>query len=418
MCYRGALILFKQAADDGCTSYEPIMHEVDSNFIVIGSLLLVSLAVEYLGRITSLPRVSLLIGTGFLISDHVLALVPGSVTEWFGTLADLALLLVGFLLGGKCSFKDLRMNGRAVLSISIVIVILSMATLTLGFLYAGFSIVVALLLAAISTATDPAATVDVIIETKSKGRFTNTLQQIVAVDDIWGLVVFSIVLAMAGLLNGNGTALSAIYSGAYELMGAVVLGIALGVPMALLSGRLKPGEPTLIEALGIVFLCGGLANYFDVPFLLTAMILGATVANLAKHHDQAFHEIGDIEWPFMVLFFILIGSSLPTISWVDVVPLTAIYIVLRVTSRVAGGWLGAKIAGSDPLTAKWVGIALLPQAGVANGMALIAANQFPQVGLIILPVIVLSTIFFELIGPVFTHISLKRVGDITRASAI
>ncbi len=388
------------------------MQSVDYPFIVIGSLLLISLAVDYVGRITSLPRVSLLILTGFLFGDHVLSLIPTFMSTWFGTLIDTALLLVGFLLGGKCSFAELRINGRMVLLISFTIVIVSIVLLTLGFWYAGYSIVLSLLLAAISTATDPVATLDVINETKSKGQFTNTLQQIVAVDDIWGLVTFSIVLALASLISGNGSPETAIYAGLYELFGAVLLGITLGVPMAVLTGRLKPGEPTLVEALGIVLLCGGLANYFDVPFLLTAMVLGATVVNLAKHHEQAFHEIEDIEWPFMVLFFILIGASVPSINWTTIVPLTILYMVLRTVSRIAGGWIGAKLSGSNPLTANWVGLALMPQAGVANGMALIAASHFPSVGLMLLPVVVLSTVFFELVGPVCTRTSLHRVGDI------
>ena len=387
------------------------MPSVDYPFIIIGSLFLVGLVADYVGRITSLPRVSLLILVGFLIGDHGLALIPQSMTQWFGTVADMALLLVGFLLGGKCSITELKENGRAVLSISLVIVLVSMVLLTLGFWIAGFGLSLALVMAAISTATDPAATLDVVTETKSKGRFTTTLRQIVAVDDIWGLVVFSIVLAMAGLLSGSETPVSAIIHGVYELIGAIILGVALGVPMAVLTGRLKPGEPTLIEALGIVFLCGGLANYFEVPFLLTSMVLGATVVNLAKHHDQAFHEIEDIEWPFMVLFFILIGSSLPTISWTDIVPITVFYIVLRIASRVIGGWLGAKIAGTDKLTTKWIGPALLAQAGVANGMALIAVNQLPEIGRFLLPVVVLSTIFFELLGPILTRTSLNKVGE-------
>lgn len=388
------------------------MPSADYPLIVIGLLFLVSLVADYVGRITALPRVSILIGTGFLISDHGLALIPGSITDWFGTVADMALLLVGFLLGGKCSFSELKGNGKAVISISLIMVLISLVVLTTGFWLAGFSLVLALLIAAVSTATDPAATLDVVNETKSKGRFTQTLQQIVAIDDVWGLVAFSIVLAMAGLLNGSSTPLTAVYDGLYELVGAVLLGIALGVPMALLSGRLKPGEPTLIEALGIVFLCGGLAQYFNVPFLLTSMVLGATVANLAKHHDQAFHEIEGIEWPFMVLFFILIGSSLPEITWGQIVPVTLLYIVLRILGRIAGGWIGATVAGTEPLTAKWVGIALLPQAGVANGMALIAVNQFPELGETLLPVVVLSTVFFELIGPIFTRMSLRKLGDI------
>lgn len=387
------------------------MPTEQNTLVVVGTLFLVSLLADFIGKITFLPRVSLLIATGFLAGTHGFDLIPSQVTSWFGTVADMALLLVGFLLGGKCTFKSLSKNGTAVILISLSIVCTSLVLVTGGLLVLQLSFMLALFLAAIASATDPVATLDVIKETKATGKFTNTLQQVVAVDDIWGLIVFSIVLAMAGYLSGSLEPLVALMSGLYELFGAIVLGLALGVPMAMLTGRLKPGEPTLIEALGIVFLCGGLAKHFDVPFLLTAMVLGATVANLAKHHDQAFHEIEDIEWPFMVLFFILIGSSLPTVVWANVVPITAFYILLRVVSRVVGGWLGAKMSGSDKLTANWAGLALLPQAGVANGMAIIAVSHFPETAPILLPVVVLSTVFFELIGPVFTKLSLTKVGD-------
>lgn len=274
-----------------------------------------------------------------------------------------------------------------------------------GLWLAGFTLVIAVLLAGISTATDPAATTDVIREGQSSGKFTRTLEGVVAIDDAWGLIVFSTVLAIAQLAQGVGDTSAVMLHGAYEVLGALVLGFLLGLPMAFITGRIKPGEPTLVEALGIVFLCGGLAQWFGVSFLLTAMALGATVSNLATHHEQAFHEI---ECPFMILFFVLLGASLQFVKLSDVIPITVLYIVLRVVGRILGSWLG----GKQKNYRQWMGIALLPQAGVASGMALIASNAFPAIRSVILPVAILSTIFFELAGPVLTRISLQRVGDI------
>ena len=178
--------------------------------------------------------------------------------------------------------------------------------------------------------------------------------------------------------------------------------------MSYLTGRIEPGEPSLYEALGLVFLCGGIALLLNVSFLLASMTMGAVVANLAHHHTRPFHAIEGIEWPFMILFFVLAGASLEARTLALAAGLLTAYVALRVAGRLVGGWIGGGLPPADPLTRRWMGLALLPQAGVALGMALVAAQQLPEVGEVILPVVVAATVFFEISGPIATRVALRR----------
>ena len=182
--------------------------------------------------------------------------------------------------------------------------------------------------------------------------------------------------------------------------------------MAFITGRIRPGRPTLVEAVGLVFLCGGLAIWLDVSFLLAAMMMGVVVANRASHHERPFHAIENIEWPFMILFFVLSGASLELRDLLLAGVVGTGYIVLRILGRLVGAWLGGLLSNASPNLRRWMGLALLPQAGVALGMALVARQRYPDLGETILPVIIGSTILFELIGPIFTRSALDRWREI------
>ena len=182
-------------------------------------------------------------------------------------------------------------------------------------------------------------------------------------------------LAAVHVMNGDGATGAVILGGLWDLAGALILGIVLGVPMAYLSGRISTGEPLQAEALGMVFLCGGLALWLEVSFILAAMVMGAVVVNLARHHKRPFHAIEGIEWPFLVLFFVLAGASLEIdVLWAAGAGLAG-YVVLRVIGRLLGAWLGGMLCADNPAERWWMGLAMLPQAGVALGMALVAAQR-------------------------------------------
>ena len=375
-------------------------------------MFLIGLLADLAGRHTPLPRVTLLLLAGFLIGPAVLDWLPQFAISWFPLFTDIALAMIGFLLGHRLTLPNLREMGRPVLAMSIGEVIVTALLVFSVLALLGVPPVVALLLAGVAPATAPLATVDVVNEYRAKGKFTNTLLGIVAIDDAWGLLIFSILLAVVHAMNGHGGVGEVLASSAWEIGGALLLGLALGLPMAYLTGRIHPGEPTQAEALGLVLLCAGVAVWVGVSPILATIVLGAVVANLSSHHDRPFHAIEGIEWPFLILFFLLAGASLHVEALAQVGWLGAGYIGLRIVGRILGTRLGGALSGAEPAIQRWMGLALLPQAGVAIGMALLASQRFPEVKDIILPVILGSTVIFELFGPVITRIVLIRVGDV------
>ncbi len=379
-------------------------------FIALGALFLAGLATDELGRRTSLPRVTLLILLGVAIGPAGFDVLPAQATDWYEFLSSTALTMVAFLLGGALSVSRLRKYGKEILIISLVVVVISAFVVGGGLLALGVAIPTAFSLAAIAAATDPAATRDVVKQVPSAKSFKDRLLGIVAIDDAWGLIIFSVCLVAAKAINGEILA-NVLLNGLRELGGAVLIGLALGVPAAFLTGRLRRGEPIQGEALGVVFLCAGLALWFEVSFLLAGMVAGVTIVNLAKHHLRPFHEIENIEWPFMLLFFVLAGASLEPHRLGDLGWIGGAYIVLRTLSRILGGRLGGRLAGLPVIERRWIGLALMPQAGVALGMALVAGNHFPDQKETILGVAIATTIVFELFGPIMTQFALKRVGQ-------
>ena len=378
---------------------------------VVGGLLLGGLAVDWLGRRINLPRVTLLLLFGFCVGPGALDVLPPSATDWFPLVTKAALAMIGFLLGERFTPKRLRAQRKQVIGISLIDVIGTMAVLSLGLILLGEGVELAVLLAAVAAATAPAATFDVVNEYRAEGRFTDTLLGIVAIDDAWGLIAFSLVLAaIAGMTNGDG-GIAILGAGLWEVSGALLLGAVLGVPAGLLSHRIAPGEPTLLEALGLVFLCAGVAGLLHVSFILSAMFMGATAATVGIHHERAFHEIEHIERPFLVLFFVLAGASLELHVLPTIGAIGAAYIVLRVLARLVSVWAGARLTGADPAVRRWLGLALLPQAGVALGMALMVKERLPELGATILPLVIGSTVVFELLGPVGTRYALRRAGE-------
>lgn len=387
------------------------MENLANIFLTIGVLLLLGVITDYIGQRTRLPRVTLLLVFGVLIGPAGLSLLPDMSRQWFPFIAHIALVMVGFLLGEKLTLKRLREHGHSVITISLSVVLMTALLVFFGLWFLGYGIDVALLLAAIATATAPAATADVVQEIRAKGKFTDTLLGIVAIDDAWGLILFSLVLAgiQTFLINSSGS--EVLFAGLWEIIGALVLGIVLGAPMSYLSGRICPGEPIALEALVVVFICAGMSLWLNVSYLLAAVMMGAVVANLAKHHTRPFHEIENIERPFMILFFVLAGASLEIASIKIIGILSIAYILLRIAGRIVGAELACRAFRIKNRSGRLIGLALMPQAGVAMGMALAASHRLPQLSSTILSVVVATTVIFELIGPIMTRYALMKSGE-------
>lgn len=386
------------------------------SLMLLGGFLLAGFVCDVVGRRMHVPRVTLLLLLGFLAGPSGLHLVPDEISQWFSFATLLALSIIGFHLGERFLGKRLRQTGKSVAIVSLAEVAGSAAGVFALLWAFGVPIPLALLFASVAPATDPAATMDVANGTSAKGPLTDTLLGVVAMDDAWGVILFSFLAVVAGSFATPDTAASAaswlvLGHGVLEIVGGVLLGIAVGLPMSLLTGRIKSGELTIVETLGFVLLCSGLALQFELSYVMACMAMGATVSNVARHHERPFHAIEEVEQPFLIVFFVLAGFRFQLDQLVHVGWIGFGYIVARVIGKFVGAYLGAKASGAPPVVQRRIGLCLLPQAGVALGLALMVAERYPELGETVLTTIVGTTFVFELVGPVVTRWQLMMSGE-------
>jgi Kef-type K+ transport system membrane component KefB len=383
---------------------------------VLGGLFLTGLAADVIGQRTRLPRVTLLLLIGLAAGPSALGVIPEAATDWYAPLSVIALTMVAFLLGAALRHDKLAARGRAILAVSGATVLVTLLGVGGGLWLIGLPPELALVLGAIATATAPATTQETLRDADAHGPFADTVRGVVAVDDAWGMIVFALVLVVAeAMATGRAAEAGHLTLAMRDIGGALLLGLVLGLPAAYLSGRIKPGEPTQLEALGFVFLAAGLALWLEVSFLLTGMVAGAVVANLASHHERPLNEIEQAERPFLILFFLLAGAAMELDTLWALGTLGAAFVLLRVLARLAGGVLGGWLGGLPPKERRWIGPALLAQAGVAVGMALIAVEAVPQHADVLLTLTIGTTVIFELIGPLALMLALRRTGAARRA---
>lgn len=375
--------------------------------LTVGALLLLGLIATGLAERTRLPRVTLLLLFGILIGPQGFNLIPVYFVERFDLVADITLLMVGFLLGGVLTQKTFSKFGRSIFIISLSAAFLALFLVSSLLLMFGVDLPLAVLLGCIASATAPAAIMDVVEQTDPQSHFSRLLLAIVAVDDVWALILFGIGMAVAGQMNGHADH-PFMLDVMRELVGAVALGLAIGIPAAYLTGRIKPGQPMLIEAIGIVAVCGGLAIYLDLSYLIAAMVMGAIIANRAKHHDYPFHAIEGVEALFMLVFFVLAGASLDLFSLKQLGLIGVLYVFGRTAGKAFGAWLGCRFSHAAPVTRRWLGLALMPQAGVPIGLALVASNAYPEYQQVLLSVVIASTVLFDLVGPILTRLAVRK----------
>ncbi|TRY29890.1 cation:proton antiporter [Aliiglaciecola sp. M165] len=384
------------------------MTEIGIILLGLGGILLLGMTTDFIGRKTPLPRVTLLLLFGVLMGDEGFQLIPAVISQQFEFFSTIALLVIGFLLGGQFDLKNLKVNSKPMFWVSACAALFTVILVFAGMQFTALPISVVVVLACIASATAPAPIVDIILETKDNSAFSRLLLQITAIDDVWAMILFSMAISFALVDVNYANAIAPFIEGVVHIVGAVFLGVFIGLPASVLTGRIKPGQPTLVETLGLVLFSGGLAIYLDVSFLITVMVLGATIANIAQHHEYPFHEIENIEWPFMVIFFVLAGASLKFELLNGTLYILIAYVVLRIFGKCLGAYVGALLSQADVATKRWMGLALLPQAGVEIGMALIAANQFPQHAQAILSIVITATVFFEIVGPPLSKLAINR----------
>lgn len=387
-----------------------------NTFTDLGLMIFVGMALGRLVKKIKLPNVTGYLLAGLLLGPSILGLLSEEFLSGITVISDAALGFIAFSIGNEFKISYFKRVGATPIIIACLESFFAVAFVTVALMLAGCSTTFSLVLGSIAAATAPAATIMVIKQYKAKGPVTETLLSVVAIDDATALIMYSISIAAATALSGgNATVKDLVLKPIIEIGGALVVGAILGFLFLLPMKAFKKDGNRLSLIIAFIFVGLGLSQLCGFSSLLLCMAMGAIVANFSPDVNQIMKLSDRITPPIFMLFFVASGadlklSVLPAVGLVGV-----IYIVVRVVGKMFGASLGAIVCKADKKIQKYLGPALVPQAGVAIGLSLAASSVVPEHASEIRTVILCGTLIYELVGPVIAKTCLKKAGEITEA---
>ncbi len=365
-----------------------------------------------------LPNVTGYLVAGLIIGGSVLKIIPFEMVDSLNSIVTVALGFIAFSIGGEFKLSHIRKLGSRIITVTCFEALTAVVLVDIMLLICGFPAAESIALGSIAAATAPAATLMVVRQYKADGPVTRTLLPVVAMDDAVCLMAFSISVSVAKSLDAEGGIDYAgmLLSPIIEIFGAILIGAAIGLIMTYCLRFFKSRANRLTLVICSVFLGTAIADVLGLSSLLLCMMIGAMVANLYNDLDKLLDVVDHWTPPLFLLFFVLSGADLDLSVLPHVGLMGIIYLVFRSLGKYFGAGIGARITHFEPNVQKYLGVALLPQAGVAIGMTTIAAVEIPQYGSEIRAVILCATLIYELLGPVLTKIVLTRAGEIKPAA--
>ncbi len=358
-------------------------------------------------------------GLGFVSADNV---------KEFKIISDVALGFIAFAIGNEFRLSQLKKIGGQATFIGIwqaIIATLCVDGALIGLHFAlgeKLPVPMAVILGAIAAATAPAATLMVVRQYKAKGKLTDLLLPIVAIDDAVGLIVFAVSFGIAkAMVNGEFSFIAIAVEPLLEIVCSLVLGAVMGVLFTVCERFFNSNSKRLCLSITFVMLTVAISMLeFDIgeihigfSALLVCMMLGTMFCNLCDFSAEIMDKTDKWTVPLFALFFVLSGAELELNVFRDVaiVGIGIAYIVSRSAGKYIGAYFSSKIVKCDPSTQKYLGVTLLPQAGVALGMSVTVMN-FGEIGPIVRNIVLFSVLIYELVGPMLTKIALTKAGDI------
>lgn len=366
----------------------------------------------------SLPNVTGYLIAGLIAGPYCLKLYNSENLDALSIITNVALGFIAFSIGGEFKLSSLKQLGAKIFVITVFEAVGASVLVITTLVLLKFPLTLALVLGAIASATAPAATLMVVRQYKAQGPVTSTLLPVVAIDDAVCLMLFSILSSVAKSLESEGgfNLYQTILKPIIEIVLSLVIGFVLGIILSIGTKFFKSRANRISLVVTAVFLGVGISDKFGLSSLLLCMAIGAALANYSPVSDPVMD--GSERWtpPLFMLFFVISGaqfnfSVLKTVGAVGV-----IYILMRSFGKYFGAMLGCKIAGTEKTVRQYLGITLLPQAGVAIGMAQLSLTVVPEYGEQIRAVVLCATLVYELVGPLLTKLSLQKAGEIQKAA--
>jgi Kef-type K+ transport system membrane component KefB len=351
--------------------------------------------------------------------------------EQLGIISKVALGFIAFAIGTEFEIKNLKTIGKqativGILQAVVTMIVVDGALIGLHFILGEerLPLSVAIILGAIATATAPAATLMVVKQYKARGPLTNILLPVVALDDAVGLVAFAISFGVArALQSGKVDIISMLIEPLIEVVGSLLLGALLGALFSWVESFFQSNSKRLCLSLTFVLMGVSLSMiefhvgdvHVGFSSLLVCMMLGTVFCNICKHADELMEKTDKWTMPIYILFFVLSGAELELSVLTNgiVVLIGIVYILFRSLGKYLGAYSSAKMSGCDDNIVKYLGVTLLPQAGVALGMSITVKEIMGAAeGSLVRNIILFSVLIYELVGPMLTKIALTRAGDI------
>ena len=384
-----------------------------NTLLIVAIALVAGLLLSRLAGKLKLPNVTAFLIAGLFIGPCVTGLISHEALSSMAIVSEAALGFIAFSIGGEFKLSHLKKIGKAPLTITVAQGVATALFIDLGLILLGFDVPTALLLGAIGLATAPAATLMVVRQYKADGPVTRMLLPVVAMDDALGLMVYSISASVAqALLGGQMTVSSMVVAPLVEIVGSLALGVALGMALTYLSNFFRSRGNKLALTIACVLAGVALCSMWHLSSLLVCMMIGAVVVNMSNNSKVIMEQTDRFTPPLFLLFFVLSGAELD-LSVLPAVGLLGIaYVVLRSLGKCLGTTAGAIMVKADKNIRNYLGFTLLPQAGVAIGMATLTVGRFPELGSLISTVVLAGVLVFELFGPIITKWALTRAGEI------
>lgn len=400
------------------TSIYDTLHITSSVSVIVISVALMLISGFAMTRITKklrLPNVTAYIVAGILIGPYCLNLIPASVVDGMSFIADIALAFIAFSTGEFFKFSTLKKSGAKAMIITVMEACLaSVLVFIVVYFILGLELNFAIVLAALASATAPASTVMTIRQTHAKGDFVETLLQVVALDDVVGLIAYSIAISVA-LASMTGD----FHAG--NIIKPIVLNIAVfalggvfGLFLKLLLHK-RSTDNRLIVSIALLFAFCGICAVLDVSPLLGCMSMSMIYINLTDD-ERLFKQLNYFSPPILLLFFVRSGvnfdlgaliNSSESIGSVPLLHIGVIYFIVRIIGKYIGAFVGCAMVKKDKLVRNYLGLALIPQAGVAIGLAAMGARTLGgETGDVLETIILASSVLYELIGPACAKLSL------------
>lgn len=388
--------------------------------ISVAIMLFAGFAMTRITKLLKLPNVTAYILAGILIGPFCLNLIPTAVISGMDFIADIALAFIAFSTGEFFRFDVLKKNGAKVVVITVLESLMaSLLVFILTFFVLRLDLSFSLVLAALAAATAPASTVMTIRSTGAKGDFVETLLQVVALDDVVGLVAYSIAISVAVAAKTAQFDIGNIFIPILQNLAAVAIGGLFGFVMKLLMPKKRSTDNRLIISVALLFSFCGICTAMGISPLLGCMVMGTVYINITND-DKLFKQLNYFSPPILLLFFVrsgvnfrldaLFGSS--AIGAVPLIVVGVLYFFVRIAGKYSGAYLGCLAVKKDKKVRNNLGLALIPQAGVAIGLAALGARALGgEDGAALETIILASSVLYELVGPACAKLSLYLSGS-------